>query len=65
MFYGRTFLTLIGALVGTGLLFGLVGMLLYLERNGFKTYPGKGESRYKRRGRIKAEKKLNQRRFRF
>jgi len=65
MVFGRTFQTLIGALIGTGLLFGLVMLLLYLERNGFKTYPGKGESRYKRRGRIKAEKKRDQRRFRF
>jgi len=65
MFYGRTFQTLIGALIGTGLLFGLIKLLLLLENNGIKTHPGKGESRFKRRGRIKEEKRRNQRRYRF
>lgn len=65
MWNGRTFQTLVGALIGTGLLFGLVWVLLFLERKGVKTHPGKGESRFKRRGRIKEEKKRNQRRYRF
>jgi len=52
MLIGRTVQTLIGALIGTALLFGLLWLLLFLESNGIKTHPGKGESRFKRRGRI-------------
>lgn len=65
MLNGRTVQTLIGALIGTALLFGLVWLLLFLERNGVKTHPGKGESRFKRRGRIKEANRRNQRRYRF
>lgn len=56
---------LIGALIGTGMIFGLMGLLLYLTRRGIKTYPGQGESPYKRRGRLKAARKRERRRYRF
>lgn len=66
MFSERPFQMLVGAVIGTGLILGLVWLMLYLNKHGIKTHPSeKRESRYKRLGRMKAEKRRNSRRFRF
>jgi hypothetical protein len=56
----------VGTVIGTGLLFGLTWLLLYMNKRGIRTHPSeKRESRFKQRGRAKAEKKRSKRRYRF
>ncbi len=57
---------LIGVAIGTGMILVIAWLMPYLTRRGIRTYPNeKLERRYRRRGRIKAEKRRNSRRFRF
>ncbi len=66
MLSDRPIQMLIGVVIGTGLIFGLTWLMLYLNRRGIKTHPNqKIESRYRQKGRAKAERRRNIRRFRF
>ncbi|HQZ97479.1 MAG TPA: hypothetical protein PLP21_14250 [Pyrinomonadaceae bacterium] len=57
---------LIGAVIGTSLIFGLTWLMLFLNKRGFKTHPSeKRLSQYKRLGQAKAEKRRRNRRYRF
>lgn len=66
MFSERQIQMFFGVLIGSGLIFGLAWLMLYLNKRGIKTHPSeKRVSRYKQRGRAKAEKRRNTRKFRF
>jgi len=66
IFSERPIQMLIGVVVGTGLILVIAWLMPYLTKRGIRTYPNeKLERRYKRIGRIKAEKRRNSRRLRF
>lgn len=66
MFTERQIQIIVGTVIGTGLVFGLAWLMLYLNKRGVRTHPSeKRVSRYKQRGRAKAEKRRNKRKFRF